>query len=76
MFSIGMAIRIERVRRRWSQQDLADRVGLSVAQIGRIERDDRKVLADELGSFAAAFDMTPADLLDVAKEEGERAAQG
>lgn len=53
---LSHALTSERGARRWSQRELADRSGVSLATIGAIERgDDRRFNATTLGGLDAAF---------------------
>ena len=36
--SSGMLVRLERIRRRWRQVDLAERVGVTQAEVSALER--------------------------------------
>lgn len=60
-----VAIRTRQLRaaRKWTQEELADRVGLSARYIGEIERHHASPTVSVLGRLAAAFEVEPADLL-------------
>ncbi|BDU71913.1 helix-turn-helix domain-containing protein [Mesoterricola silvestris] len=53
---------------KWSQQELADRAGLSRRMIGMIESGESNVSLATLGHIAAAFDLTFSELLDAPQE--------
>ncbi len=42
---IGMRLRILRAKNRWSQKDLADKLGVSVISVSRWEREKVKISA-------------------------------
>lgn len=46
-----------------SQEALADRVGLSYQQVGKLERGDQRLKTDQLVLFAEALGVTPPTLL-------------
>jgi transcriptional regulator with XRE-family HTH domain len=60
-----MAINLRRVRhdRRLTQEELAERAGLSVRYVGAIERADVSASVTVLGHIAEALEMDPGDLL-------------
>jgi transcriptional regulator with XRE-family HTH domain len=61
---IGAKIRAHRLARGWKQEDLADRVGRSVAAISRIETGETKRFNPELLSlFDEVFELEPGGLL-------------
>lgn len=68
-------VRAERARRRWSQADLAERVGLARSTIGAIETGRVKISADYIPVFCQAFDVTLAELLHGA-DPGDLQAMG
>jgi len=49
--------------RRWTQEELADRVGLSARYIGQLEREKASASITVLGRLAAAFEVEPAELI-------------
>ncbi len=60
-----MAVNVRRVRheKEMTQEDLADRAGLSARYIGAIERGDVSASVTVLGQIAAALAVDPAELL-------------
>ena len=60
-----VAIRVRQVRnaRGWTQEELADRVGLSVRYIGEIERLQASPTVNVLGRLADALGIEPGELL-------------
>lgn len=69
--ALAAGVRVERARRRWTQQELADRAGMSRTTISDIEAGRRKVTGDYLPALCRAFgvslsvlaaDADPADL--------------
>lgn len=65
---LGDNIRTARRKRRMTQQDLADRAGVSVDLVGKLEQGQRSsARLDSLGKIAVALDMTLGELLGKAK---------
>ena len=60
-----MAINVRRVRheKKITQEDLADRAGLSARYVGAIERGDVSASVTVLCQIAAALAVDPAELL-------------
>lgn len=55
-------IRAERARRRWSQGELGDRLGMSQRTVSDVE-NGRAVTVEELRDLCAAFGVTAGQLL-------------
>lgn len=66
---LGERIRGQRKQRGWSQQRLANRVGISRASVANIETGRQKVLVHQLCAFAEALDKDTAELLPPARSE-------
>ena len=64
---IGIKIKLERIKRGWSQEKLAERSNLNVNSIGTIERGVSSPSIDTLEQIAIAFEMEIVDLIDVKK---------
>lgn len=60
--AIAANVRAERARRRWRQEDLAERTGLSRSTIGYIESGRVKVTADYIPALCRAFELPLSDL--------------
>lgn len=60
---IGSTVRRLRQERGWSQQFLADRLGIAQSAIGQIERGEINPLLTTLFDLARALDVSPADLV-------------
>ncbi len=60
---IGVRIRELRQDRSWLQRELADRAGLPVRTLGRIERGEVDVRIGTLKKIADAFELTVRDLV-------------
>lgn len=62
-----MKNRIREIRkaRKMTQQELADKIGLSQTQIGRLEMSERGLDIDVLPSIAKALDVEPWKLLPI-----------
>jgi len=67
---IAARISAERSERRWPLAELAARSGVSKAMLSKIERRETSPTASILLRIAGAFDMTLAELLTGAHEEG------
>lgn len=61
-----MAVNLRRMRhdRNMTQEELADRAGLSTRYVGAIERADVSASVTILGRVAEALDVEPGDLLN------------
>jgi transcriptional regulator with XRE-family HTH domain len=61
-----MAANVRRIRaeRGFSQEDLADRAGISVRYLGSVERGSTAATIVVLGRLARALKVKPADLLE------------
>ena len=53
----------ERVRRRWTRTQLANRLGWTPTALGAIETGTRKVTVDDLPPLCRAFGVSIVDLL-------------
>lgn len=60
---LAIKMRQMRTARGWTQEELADRVGLSARYVGEIERHHASPTVSVLGRLATAFDVEPAELL-------------
>ena len=60
---IGKEIKTQRELNNWTQQQLADRIGVSCSTIGKYETNDRTPDADMLVKLADLFDITVDELL-------------
>lgn len=60
---LGNRIRQYRQVKKWLQEDLAERAGLSVSYIGMLERDEKFPKLDTLIRIADELDVTPNELL-------------
>ncbi|HET9656278.1 MAG TPA: helix-turn-helix transcriptional regulator [Kineosporiaceae bacterium] len=71
--AIAANVRAERARRRWKQEELASRAGMSRTTVGDIEAGKRKVTADYLPGLCRALDVPLATLVAGADPEDLRA---
>lgn len=62
--SVGRRVRQERLRRGWTQEDLAEKAGLHLSFIGQIERGVKAVSLQTLKRIADIFGLRAAQLLD------------
>jgi transcriptional regulator with XRE-family HTH domain len=58
----GDKVRQERMIRGWGQEELAQRIGKSIATVSRIENGGQQVMLAEILALAAAFNMSLNDL--------------
>jgi transcriptional regulator with XRE-family HTH domain len=63
LVAFGVAVRALRQERRWSQEELADRVGIHRTYIGGVERGERNIGLVNVGRIAKAFGMSVAKLM-------------
>lgn len=63
-------IRVERARRRLSQEALADLAGMSRVYLGTIERGEVACSIDMIERIAKALDMTMAELVSAGPKGG------
>jgi transcriptional regulator with XRE-family HTH domain len=73
--SLSRAVRAERARLGLSQEQLAERLGVSQSTVSAIEQGTRRVYADELVEICLTFDVTLDALLSRA-DRGDRQALG
>jgi transcriptional regulator with XRE-family HTH domain len=60
----GDNVRSARLAHGWTQEELADRTGLAVVQISRVERGVREIRLTTFLRLLAALEIPPAQLLD------------
>ena len=65
--SVGARIRLARKMRGWSQQSLAEAVGVSFQQVQKYERGTNRVSASMLVRIAAALGVSVAELFGPAE---------
>ncbi|WP_306365505.1 helix-turn-helix transcriptional regulator [Nocardia sp. CC227C] len=66
--ALGEAIRILRLERRWSQDDLAYRSHISKRTIGRIERGESSLQMPQMFKIATALGLELPDIMQRASE--------
>jgi len=71
---LGPQVRAAREARGWSQEELAQRVGVSAAQVSRIESGARGVSFALARRLARELDLDPAGVLGVHHESQGTAA--
>ncbi len=59
----GAAVRRLRQERGWSQEELAERVGIHRTYMGGVERGERNISLINIGRIARAFGVTLAALM-------------
>ncbi|MHB8270249.1 helix-turn-helix domain-containing protein [Bradyrhizobium sp.] len=72
---VGSIIRSHRrkFKPRWTQEKLANRVGISRASLANIETGRQSVLVHQLYAFAEALGLSPSDFLLPVNDSGARA---
>lgn len=58
-------LRVMREIRQWSQEDMADKLGMSVTGYAKIERGQSKLYYDKLVQIAQVFNVSVSDLITV-----------
>ena len=61
---LGLRIRHYRLKKGWSQEELAFESDLHRAYIGQIERGEKNIGIQNLEKLAKAFKISPSKLLD------------
>lgn len=69
---VAAAVRAERARHRWTQAQLAERLGWSVATLGDLEAGRRRPAVDDLPLFCEALGIGLVTLLDRADPDDLR----
>jgi transcriptional regulator with XRE-family HTH domain len=59
----GQNVRVARLARGWTQEDLSDASELAVVQVSRIERGVREIRLTTLLRLMAALELRPDELL-------------
>ncbi|MBP3821521.1 helix-turn-helix transcriptional regulator [bacterium] len=66
---IGTKIRLERVKRKWSQEKLAELADINKNSVSSIERAEWSASIETIAKIAEAFGMELPDLVNVSKVE-------
>lgn len=61
---VGMKIRRLRLKRGYSQEDLAEQAGLHPTYIGQVERGEKNMTIDSLSKIAAALNVPISSVFD------------
>ena len=72
-----VAVNVRRLRhdRGWTQEDLADRVGLSARYVGQIERAQASMTITVLGRIANVFKIDAAELVARSRSKDDAAGR-
>lgn len=65
---LGRNVRAHRLAKKWSQEELAFRAGVKRSYLSDLERGQRNPTVRLLGRLAAALEVLPAALLDIASD--------
>ena len=60
---VAQNLRRLRLQRKWSQEDCAEQCGLHRTYIGAVERGERNITLATVDTIAAAFGISPVELL-------------
>ncbi len=66
---VGKKIKLERIKRDLSQEQLADLSNISKNFVGAIERGESSPTIETLAKIANAFEISLSELIDVSKVE-------
>lgn len=61
---LGFNIKQERLKLGFSQEELAEKIGIAVNNLGKIERGENFVTAETLEKIINIFNILPKDLFD------------
>ncbi len=64
LLKFGSKVREERVKRGWSQEELAERVGLHRTYIGMIERAEKNITLLNIEKIAQALELKISELFN------------
>lgn len=56
-YKLGTKIRIERIKRGLSQEELAEKAGIAINSVGGIERGEQSPTVETVALIAKAFDI-------------------
>lgn len=62
--AFGLRVRALRTANKWSQEHLADVVGLDRSYVGSVERGERNVSLENISKFAKALGVSLPHLMD------------
>ena len=65
LIKFGIRVRELRLKKDWSQEELADKTGFHRTYIGMIERGERNLSLKNVEIFANTFSMSVSKLLDI-----------
>jgi transcriptional regulator with XRE-family HTH domain len=74
--AFGLAVRLLRTRRGWTQAELDNAAGLGKGHAGRIERGELDVAISTQEKIASALGVSLAELMRQAEEERDRRRMG
>lgn len=64
---VGIKIKLERTKRKMTQEKLAELANMNKNSIGAIERGESSTTVDTLAKIADAFGLTFSELTDISK---------
>lgn len=68
---INMNIRELRLKNNLTQEEFAEKIGISIQGVSNIERNRYQPTADTIDKICSAFEITPAQLLVVSPKNNE-----
>ena len=66
---LGLRIKFERIKRNWSQEELAERADINKSTIGFIERAINSPSIETVEKIAKAYDLTFVQLVKLAEKD-------
>lgn len=63
--AFGKRIKELRIKKKWSQEELADKTGFHRTYIGMIERGERNISLKNIEVFANTFNISVSELLKI-----------
>ena len=71
LLRMGHTIRLERLRRRWTLDDLSQKTGFSRGKVRHVERGESKISIIDLEIFSRALGISPSELVACAEENAK-----
>lgn len=72
LLALGAELTDRRIKRGWTQQQIADMLGYDITYIGQIERGEKSPTFRTLVSFADAFETKVSQLVSAAEKKVKR----
>ena len=72
---LATRVRFLRKEKRWTQEQLGEKAGLTYKFVGQIERGEASPTLDSVDKLARAFDLTVSELLSFANKGSGKTAE-